>query len=93
MFVGIIPTPRRMCGEQHSVGNEASEFGGGLCTGDALSNTGATVTVTDSVFRNNTAVVSGGGVYRYNARLDISNSSFTDNRATDRRHRDRRRLV
>ena len=37
--------------------------------------------MTDSVFRNNTAVVSGGGVYRFKARLDISNSSFTDNQA------------
>jgi predicted outer membrane repeat protein len=79
LFVGIIPSAvadiRRTIFSQ----NEASEFGGGLCTGDASFNTGATVTVTDSVFRNNTAVVSGGGVYRFNARLDISNSSFTDN--------------
>jgi predicted outer membrane repeat protein len=52
--------------------------GGGLYT-----NTGATVTVTDSVFRNNTAVASGGGASRFNAHLEISNSSFTDNQATD----------
>ena len=81
LFVGIIPSAvadvRRTTFSQ----NEASEFGGGLCTGDALFNTGATVTVTDSVFRNNTALVNGGGMYRFNARLDISNSSFTDNQA------------
>ena len=61
--------------------NEASELGGGLCAGDTLFPTGATVTVTDSVFRNNTAAVSGGGAYRFKARLVISNSSFTDNLA------------
>ena len=81
LFVGTIPSAvadvRRTTFSQ----NEASEFGGGLCTGDALFNTGATVTVTDSVFRNNTAVVSGGGMYRFKARLTISNSSFTDNQA------------
>jgi predicted outer membrane repeat protein len=81
LFVGLIPTAQADVRRTTFGGNEASEFGGGLCTGDALSNTGATVTVTDSVFRNNTAAVSGGGLYRYNARLDISNSSFTDNTA------------
>ncbi len=82
LFVGIGPSAladvRRTIFSQ----NEASEFGGGLCTGNAPSNTGAIVTVTDSVFRNNTAVVSGGGMYRFKARLTISNSSFTDNQAT-----------
>jgi predicted outer membrane repeat protein len=81
LFVGIIPSAvadvRRTTFSQ----NQASEFGGGLGTGDALFNTGATVTVTDSVFRNNTALVNGGGTYRFNTRLDISNSSFTDNGA------------
>ncbi len=81
LFVGYIPTAQADVRRTTFGGNEASEFGGGLCTGDALSNTGAKVTVTDSVFRNNTAAVSGGGAYRYNASLDISNSSFTDNTA------------
>ena len=79
LFVGIIPSAQADVRRTFFDGNDAKEFGGGLCAGDALFNTGATVTVTDSVFRNNTAEVSGGGVYRFNALLNISNSSFTDN--------------
>jgi predicted outer membrane repeat protein len=81
LFVGIIPSAQADVRRTIFSQNAASEFGGGLCTGDALFNTGATVTVTDSVFRNNSALVNGGGAYRFNAALTISNSSFTDNEA------------
>ena len=81
LFVGIIPSAQADIRRTTFSQNQASEFGGGLCTGDALFNTGATVTVTDSVFRNNTALVNGGGLYRFKALLTITNSSFTDNGA------------
>ncbi len=52
--------------------------GGGIYTND----TNAFVTVSDSVFSSNTAA-EGGGLARFNSRVDISNSSFTDNASTN----------
>jgi hypothetical protein len=57
--------------------NSAGSLGGGLYAND----TGATVTVANSSFRLNKAA-NGAGIARFNARLDISNSSITDNQAT-----------
>jgi predicted outer membrane repeat protein len=83
LFVGIDPSARAEVQRTTFSQNAASESGGGLCIGQAVfPNTGGTATVTNSVFRNNTAVVSGGGAYRFNGRLDIFDSSFTDNQAT-----------
>jgi predicted outer membrane repeat protein len=78
LFVGNDPNALAEVQRTIFSGNSAGSSGGGLYT-----NTGGTVTVGNSVFRNNTAVVSGGGASRFNARLDISNSSFTDNQTTD----------
>jgi hypothetical protein len=52
--------------------------GGGIYTNDA----NAFVSVSDSVFSRNTAAA-GGGLARLNSRVDISNSSFTDNASTN----------
>ena len=52
--------------------------GGGIYTDDA----NAFVSVSDSVFSRNTAA-EGGGLARFNSRVDISNSSFTDNASTN----------
>jgi predicted outer membrane repeat protein len=57
--------------------NQAGSFGGGLYT-----NVDTTViTVTNSVFRRNSAV-SGGGIARFNAQLRLLDSSLTQNTAT-----------
>jgi predicted outer membrane repeat protein len=57
--------------------NQSGSLGGGLYT-----NVDTTViTVTNSVFRRNTAV-SGGGIARFNAQLRVLNSSITQNTAT-----------
>lgn len=57
--------------------NEARSLGGGL-----YANTETTViTVTNSIFRRNTAVT-GGALARFNAQLHLSNSSITQNSAT-----------
>jgi predicted outer membrane repeat protein len=56
--------------------NSSGSLGGGLYTNAET----AVVTVTNSIFHRNTAP-SGGGVGRFNTRLIISDSSFTDNQA------------
>jgi hypothetical protein len=84
LFVGIDPKARASVRGTEFGLNAASESGGGLCTGDPLFNTGAAfIGLHDSVFRNNTAGISGGGVYRFNTFMSIANSSFTDNQVTD----------
>jgi len=57
--------------------NTAGVFGGGLYINAST----AVMTVTNSVFNQNTAA-SGGGAARFNAHLEIANSSFTSNQST-----------
>ncbi len=76
LFVGNNPNAQAEVQRTRFDLNSAGLFGGGLYT-----NTGGNVTVANSSFRLNKAA-SGAGVARFNARLDISDSSITDNQAT-----------
>jgi predicted outer membrane repeat protein len=76
LFVGNNPSTQADIQRTTFGQNTAAVFGGGLFT-----IFGAIVTVVDSVFRLNTAN-SGGGIARFEARLDVKNSSLTDNLAT-----------
>ena len=61
-------------------GNGGAIYNGGLVWG--FGNT--TMTITDSVFINNSAVDNGGGIYNYtNAMITITDSLFADNSATN----------
>ena len=57
--------------------NKAGQFGGGIYTNVETT----TLTVKNSIFYQNTAVV-GGGIARVNARFTISRTSFVENEAT-----------
>lgn len=60
------------------IGNVAKKSAGAISSGAE-----ALTTVTDSVFADNVALESSGGAIRVTGALDVSNSSFVDNRAAN----------
>lgn len=77
VFVGNSSNARALIDRSVFLSNLSGSLGGGLYANIVTT----TITISNSVFNGNTAVGSGGGLARFNAALNIFNSSFTYNTA------------